>query len=78
MIFSNIYKQLECFSGIFGATYDRANFPGLQILQIVSISLNQLSQNCMFYQAAAVSDFYVPWNSMVSLFLAWSQVLHTG
>jgi phosphopantothenate-cysteine ligase len=27
--------------------------------------MNPLRQNGMFYLAAAVSDFYVPWNSMV-------------
>ncbi|XP_024388326.1 phosphopantothenate--cysteine ligase 2 isoform X1 [Physcomitrium patens] len=40
-------------------------FEYLEILKIVSLSLRQLQRNCMFYLAAAVSDFYVPWQSMV-------------
>ncbi|KAG0591114.1 hypothetical protein M758_1G147900 [Ceratodon purpureus] len=40
-------------------------FEYLEILRIVSLSSQQLQRHCMFYLAAAVSDFYVPWNSMV-------------
>ncbi|CAM6008466.1 unnamed protein product [Sphagnum balticum] len=40
-------------------------FEYIQILQTVSIAMNPLRKNGMFYLAAAVSDFYVPWNSMV-------------
>lgn len=40
-------------------------FEYLEILRIVSLSSRQLQRHCMFYLAAAVSDFYVPWNSMV-------------
>ncbi|KAL5720451.1 phosphopantothenate--cysteine ligase (ATP) [Ranunculus cassubicifolius] len=40
-------------------------FEYLQILQLVSKSVKGLGSNGMFYLAAAVSDFYVPWDSMV-------------
>ncbi|CAN6476835.1 unnamed protein product [Victoria cruziana] len=40
-------------------------FEYLQILQIVSTSMDSLGPRAMFYLAAAVSDFYVPWMSMV-------------
>ncbi|KAL5709208.1 phosphopantothenate--cysteine ligase (ATP) [Ranunculus cassubicifolius] len=39
-------------------------FEYLQILQLVSKSVKDLGSNGMFYLAAAVSDFYVPWDSM--------------
>lgn len=39
-------------------------FEYLQILRIIATSLNVLQKNAMFYLAAAVSDFYVPWESM--------------
>ncbi|KAJ7527321.1 hypothetical protein O6H91_16G048400 [Diphasiastrum complanatum] len=40
-------------------------FEYLQILQIVALAMNGLGHHAMFYLAAAVSDFYVPWDSMV-------------
>ncbi|KAF3788307.1 Phosphopantothenate--cysteine ligase 1 [Nymphaea thermarum] len=40
-------------------------FEYLQILQIVATSMDSLGPRGMFYLAAAVSDFYVPWMSMV-------------
>ncbi|XP_059639971.1 phosphopantothenate--cysteine ligase 2-like isoform X2 [Cornus florida] len=39
-------------------------FEYLQILQLIAISLSHLGPFAMFYLAAAVSDFYVPWESM--------------
>ncbi|XP_077224867.1 phosphopantothenate--cysteine ligase 2-like [Tasmannia lanceolata] len=39
-------------------------FEYLQILQIVAISMRGLGSHGIFYLAAAVSDFYVPWESM--------------
>lgn len=36
-----------------------------QLLQMVATSMNCLGHRGMFYLAAAVSDFYVPWESMV-------------
>ncbi|XP_066325909.1 phosphopantothenate--cysteine ligase 2-like [Miscanthus floridulus] len=39
-------------------------FEYLQLLQIVATSMNCLGHRGMFYLAAAVSDFYVPWESM--------------
>ncbi|XP_059630466.1 phosphopantothenate--cysteine ligase 2-like [Cornus florida] len=39
-------------------------FEYLQILQLIAISLRSLGPSAMFYLAAAVSDFYVPWESM--------------
>lgn len=36
-----------------------------QMLQMVATSLRSLGAHAMFYLAAAVSDFYVPWKSMV-------------
>ncbi|CAA6665100.1 unnamed protein product [Spirodela intermedia] len=39
-------------------------FEYLQILQIVAGSMKPLGSFGMFYLAAAVSDFYVPWESM--------------
>lgn len=35
------------------------------MLQLIAASVGSLGQRMMFYLAAAVSDFYVPWNSMV-------------
>ncbi|KAL8478090.1 hypothetical protein ACS0TY_030111 [Phlomoides rotata] len=39
-------------------------FEYLQILQMIALSLRNLESNALFYLAAAVSDFYVPWESM--------------
>ncbi|KAJ4849651.1 Phosphopantothenate--cysteine ligase 2 [Turnera subulata] len=39
-------------------------FEYLQILQMAALSMRTLGPNAMFYLAAAVSDFYVPWESM--------------
>ncbi|XP_023002782.1 phosphopantothenate--cysteine ligase 2-like [Cucurbita maxima] len=39
-------------------------FEYLQILHMVATSLRSLGPNALFYLAAAVSDFYVPWESM--------------
>ncbi|KAF3337626.1 phosphopantothenate--cysteine ligase 2 [Carex littledalei] len=39
-------------------------FEYLQILQLVATSINCFGCHSMFYLAAAVSDFYVPWESM--------------
>ncbi|KAF7111610.1 hypothetical protein CFC21_111600 [Triticum aestivum] len=39
-------------------------FEYLQLLQLVSTAMNCLEHHGMFYCAAAVSDFYVPWESM--------------
>ncbi|KAK2978590.1 hypothetical protein RJ640_006709 [Escallonia rubra] len=39
-------------------------FEYLQILRLIATSMSSLGQNAMFYLAAAVSDFYVPWESM--------------
>ncbi|KAL4603996.1 hypothetical protein ACB092_10G163600 [Castanea dentata] len=39
-------------------------FEYLQMLQMVATSLRSLGAHAMFYLAAAVSDFYVPWKSM--------------
>lgn len=40
-------------------------FEYLQTLQMIALSMSTLGQRAMFYLAAAVSDFYVPWKSMV-------------
>ncbi|GAB2227319.1 hypothetical protein Droror1_Dr00009135 [Drosera rotundifolia] len=40
-------------------------FEYLQILKLIGISMRSLGPSAMFYLAAAVSDFYVPWDSMV-------------
>ncbi|THG22930.1 hypothetical protein TEA_026977 [Camellia sinensis var. sinensis] len=40
-------------------------FEYLQILQLIAMSMKNLGTHAMFYLAAAVSDFYVPWKSMV-------------
>ncbi|KAF6166618.1 hypothetical protein GIB67_005480, partial [Kingdonia uniflora] len=39
-------------------------FDYLQILRLVATSMRGLESHGMFYLAAAVSDFYVPWESM--------------
>ncbi|XP_010538972.1 PREDICTED: phosphopantothenate--cysteine ligase 2 isoform X2 [Tarenaya hassleriana] len=39
-------------------------FEYLQTLQLIGTALKDLGPDAMFYLAAAVSDFYVPWNSM--------------
>ncbi|KAL6659385.1 hypothetical protein ACP70R_003425 [Stipagrostis hirtigluma subsp. patula] len=39
-------------------------FEYLQLLQMVATSMNCLGRRGMFFLAAAVSDFYVPWESM--------------
>ncbi|KAK4785011.1 hypothetical protein SAY86_001700 [Trapa natans] len=39
-------------------------FEYLQMLLLIAASVGRLGQHMMFYLAAAVSDFYVPWNSM--------------
>ncbi|KAF7139484.1 hypothetical protein RHSIM_Rhsim07G0198900 [Rhododendron simsii] len=40
-------------------------FEYLQILQLIAMSMKNLGKCAMFCLAAAVSDFYVPWKSMV-------------
>ncbi|PSS17423.1 Phosphopantothenate--cysteine ligase [Actinidia chinensis var. chinensis] len=40
-------------------------FEYLQILQLIGMSMKDHGRCAMFYLAAAVSDFYVPWQSMV-------------
>lgn len=40
-------------------------FENLQLLHMIAIELRNLGPHVMFYLAAAVSDFYVPWASMV-------------
>ncbi|PHU20261.1 Phosphopantothenate--cysteine ligase 2 [Capsicum chinense] len=39
-------------------------FEYLQILQLISVSLRDFGPSAIFFLAAAVSDFYVPWESM--------------
>ncbi|CAA0818577.1 Phosphopantothenate--cysteine ligase 1 [Striga hermonthica] len=39
-------------------------FEYLQILQLIALSMRSLGSRALFYLAAAVSDFYVPWESM--------------
>ncbi|OWM90210.1 hypothetical protein CDL15_Pgr006531 [Punica granatum] len=39
-------------------------FEYLQMLQMIATSVGSLGPRVMFYLAAAVSDFYVPWKSM--------------
>ncbi|KAI3501697.1 hypothetical protein L1887_29657 [Cichorium endivia] len=39
-------------------------FEYLQILRLIATSMKIIGANGMFYLAAAVSDFYVPWESM--------------
>ncbi|KAK4352448.1 hypothetical protein RND71_027966 [Anisodus tanguticus] len=40
-------------------------FEYLQILQLISVSLRDLGPSAIFFLAAAVSDFYIPWESML-------------
>ncbi|KAL7262694.1 hypothetical protein ACSBR1_000957 [Camellia fascicularis] len=40
-------------------------FEYLQILQLIAMSMRNLQTRAMFYLAAAASDFYVSWKSMV-------------
>ncbi|KAK9904615.1 hypothetical protein M0R45_000576 [Rubus argutus] len=40
-------------------------FEYLQMLQMVAFTMRNIGPHAMFYLAAAVSDFYVPWTSMV-------------
>lgn len=40
-------------------------FEYLQILQLIAMSMKNLGRYAMFFLAAAVSDFYVPWKNMV-------------
>ncbi|XP_028056065.1 phosphopantothenate--cysteine ligase 2-like isoform X2 [Camellia sinensis] len=40
-------------------------FEYLQILQLIAMSMRNLQTRAMFYLAAAASDFYVPWKSML-------------
>ncbi|CAI9763915.1 unnamed protein product [Fraxinus pennsylvanica] len=35
-----------------------------QILQLIALSMRSLGSSAMFYLAAAVSEFYVPWETM--------------
>lgn len=52
------------FALCFAFTYDYfVEF--VQILQLISSSMSRLGSSALFYLAAAVSDFYVPWESMV-------------
>lgn len=37
----------------------------MQTLLMIALSMRRLESNALFYLAAAVSDFYVPWESMV-------------
>ncbi len=39
--------------------------PPLQYLQIIAKALGPYGQQAMFYLAAAVSDFYIPWSQLV-------------
>ncbi|XP_031114547.1 phosphopantothenate--cysteine ligase 2-like [Ipomoea triloba] len=39
-------------------------FEYLQMLQLIALLLRRVGPSAMFYLAAAVSDFYVPWESM--------------
>lgn len=41
-----------------------------QILRMIALSLRSLGPSAMFYLAAAVSDFYVPWESMVIIYFS--------
>lgn len=45
-----------------------------QMLQMIAVSSRSLGPCSMFYLAAAVSDFYVPWKSMVTIH---ESILHT-
>lgn len=52
-------------SGVLLKIHFTTIFEYLQILQLIATSMNNLGPNAMFYLAAAVSDFYVPWKGMV-------------
>ncbi|KAI5075733.1 hypothetical protein GOP47_0009809 [Adiantum capillus-veneris] len=39
-------------------------FQYLQLLRLIARNMNCLEKNAMFYLAAAVADFYVPWEAM--------------
>lgn len=41
----------------------------MQILKLIAISIRSFGSSAMFYLAAAVSDFYVPWETMVIFLL---------
>ncbi|KAF7815575.1 phosphopantothenate--cysteine ligase 2 [Senna tora] len=70
---------LECFESINGSNIQglavadglllklpyRTIFEYLQMLQMIAISMSCLGPRAMFYLAAAVSDYYVPWKEMV-------------
>lgn len=49
-----------------------------QLLRLIALRLNPLGSSAMFYLAAAVSDFYVPWESMVSSVHSLLEVLSSG
>ncbi|KAI8548207.1 hypothetical protein RHMOL_Rhmol07G0255400 [Rhododendron molle] len=53
------------FSYINSNCFDFSSFFHGQILQLIAMSMKNLGKCAMFYLAAAVSDFYVPWKSMV-------------
>ena len=40
----------------------------LQSLRTIAEQLRPLGRHAVFYLAAAVSDFYIPWSQMVSRF----------
>lgn len=44
----------------------------LWLLRAVSQELSMLGRNALFYLAAAVSDFFLPRQKMVSFFIGWS------
>ena len=41
----------------------------LQFLQIISLALRSSGKKILFYLAAAVSDFYIPWSDLVRAIL---------
>lgn len=47
------------------------------MLQMIAISMTSLGAHAMFYLAAAVSDFYVPWTSMVWFNILSSHLLYS-
>ncbi|KAH0683597.1 hypothetical protein KY290_022220 [Solanum tuberosum] len=66
---------LECFSVADDSSIEVAEgillklpfttiFEYLQILQLISVSLRDVGPSAIFFLAAAVSDFYIPWESM--------------
>ena len=38
----------------------------MQMLRILALALKPYGRQAMFYLAAAVSDFYIPWSHLVS------------